>query len=236
MGARHSRGTRLMNFLEICQRVRQEVGAAGVGPASVLNQTGELKRIVDWVATADGDIQRKYNQWKFMTASFSLNTVASDASYNAADFLTPVTDLRDFRRESLKIYTLSAGVQDETKIYYMEYQDWYEIYGTGLQSTGRPLYYAVGNDMSLKLGPVPNEIFRMSGEYQKAVTLLSANNNTPPYPEEFHMLPVYLAMKKYGRYTGATELYEDGEREYKKMLIAMERSQLPKIRMGCALA
>jgi len=35
-----------MNFLQLAQRVRQEAGISGDGPVSVVNQTGEMKRVV----------------------------------------------------------------------------------------------------------------------------------------------------------------------------------------------
>lgn len=225
-----------LTFVQLASRLRQECGGAGTGPTSVTSQVGESKRIVDWIATADEDVQRKHNQWKFMVGSFSLNTVADDGSYAASDCVTPVTDLRDWRTKTLKIYLLATGVSDESRLHYMEYDDWYDIYGTGSQTSGRPLYFAIGNDMSIKLGPAPSAVYRIAGEYQKSVTTLAANSDTPVYPSEFHMLPVYAGMMDYGRFTGATEVYQDGERKYNKLLRQMERTQLPQTRRPGPLA
>lgn len=225
-----------MTYLQLSSRLCQEVGAAGTGPTAVTSQTGEYRRIVDWIATCDEEIQRYHNQWKFMVGSFTLDTVADDGSYTSSDCTTPFTNLKEWKRETFKIYLSATGVSDETKLEYIDYQAWYEKYNTGPQTSGRPIHFTVGNDMSIKLGPKPSAVYRVSGEYQKSVTTMTADADTPLYPGEFHMLAVYLGMMKYGRSTGATEVYQDGERLFNKMMREMERTQMPDIRKARPLA
>jgi hypothetical protein len=223
-------------FLQLAVALRQEVLASGTGPATVVSQTGELKRIVDWIAEADEEIQQEHDEWKFMVGDFTLNTVADDGSYAASDCVTPITDLRNWKLETFKIYLLASGVADEVRLCWMDYQLWYETYNTGSQTSGRPKHFTIGNDMSIKLGPKPSAVYRVSGEYQKSVDTMTANEDVPVYPSEFHNLPLYLGMMKYGRSTGAAEVFQDGERLYNKMLRRMERSQLPRVRTAGALA
>jgi hypothetical protein len=165
-----------------------------------------------------------------MVGSFAINTVADDGTYAAADCVTPITDLRKWKNESFKIYLSTTGVSDESRLTYIDYQCWDEIYNTGTQTSGRPQYFTIDDDNSILLAPKPSAVYRVSGKYHKSVDTLAASDDTPNYPAEFHMLPVYLGMMKYGRYSGAMEVYADGERLYKKMLSRMERSQLPRIR------
>lgn len=219
----------MSTFLELCKRLRQEVGGAGTGPTAVSSQTGELGRIVSWITTADEDVQRLHNDWRFMVGSFTLPTVAADNSYAPADCSPTVTNLRDWKRDSIKIYLTSTA--DETKLARLDYQEWYDQYNLGSQTNQRPRHYAVGNDLSLKLGQTPDVVYQISGEYHKSVTTMTADANTPVYPSEFHILPVYLGMMMYGRYTGANEIYQDGEIRYKRMIKQMERTQLPEISM-----
>lgn len=223
-----------MTFLELAVRLRQEVGGSGTGPTAVTNQTGELKRIVDWIATSDEDIQRLHNDWLFMRGSFTVNTVASDGSYTAAD--CSVTDLREWRREGFKIYLQSAGVAGETHLNFMDYPTWYDLYNTGTQNSGHPIWFTIAPDQSIKLGPKPDGVYVISGEYQKSVDTLTAAGDSPIYPAEFHMAAMYRAMMKYGRYTGATEVYQDGKDEYRKLKTEMERTQLPEPVQPGALA
>lgn len=228
--------TTAQTFLQLAQVLRQEVGAAGTGPSTVVSQSGEYARIVRWIADADQEIQQEHDNWRFMVNTFTLNTVASDGSYSASDCIVPVTDLRIWRDRMIKIYLLSAGTTDEGYLRYVDYESWYSKYNTGPQTPSRPIHYAIGNAQELLIGPIPDAVYRISGEYQRSVTQMTSDSNTPLYPAEFHMLPVYLGMMKYGRFTGGTEVFQDGERLYKKMLNRMERTQLPRMNSKLPLA
>ncbi|HXE49570.1 MAG TPA: hypothetical protein VN663_14420 [Ramlibacter sp.] len=223
-------------FLQLAQRLRQEVQGAGTGPTTVLNQTGEYKRIVDWIAEADEEIQQEHDTWKFMVGNFALNTVVGDASYTPADCLTPFNDFRQWRQRTVKCYNLTAGVNDEIELNYIDYESWYVLYNTRPQTNSRPIHWTTGNQNELLIGPLPNDVYRVSGEYHRNATEMVADSEYPKYPSEYHMLPVYLAMMKYGRFTGASEVFADGERLYKKMLHRMERTQLPRFNSRQPLA
>lgn len=227
-----------LTFLQLAQELREEVGGTGntASPSAVTNQVGELRRIVNWIAKSDEEIQRKHNEWKFMVGEFSLNTVAGDNSYASTDFLTPVTNLRGFKRDTLKIYLLATGTTDECKLHYIPYQHWYDTYNVGSLANDRPRFWTIGNDLSLKIGPTPNAVYHISGEYQKSVTTMTNNGDSPLYPAEFHRLAVYLGMMKYGRFTGAIEVYQDGERMAGVMMREMERTQLPEVLRAGPLA
>ena len=223
-------------FLQLAQRLRQEVSGNGTGPSTVVGQSGEYRRYVDWIAEADQEIQQEHNQWLFMRKPFALNTVAGDGSYTPADCLTPFTDLRTWVDRTFKSYLLTAGVGNETELRRIDYESWYVMYNTGPQSPSMPMHYTIGNSLEILLGPIPNDVYRVSGIYQRDVTTMTADLDTPSYPAEFHMLPVYLAMTKYGRYTGAGEVVAFGEAMYKKMLHRMERTQLPRLNSRIPLA
>ena len=46
-----------MTYLELCQTLRREAGVSGVGPASVVDQSGEYLRLVEWIKAAWTEIQ-----------------------------------------------------------------------------------------------------------------------------------------------------------------------------------
>jgi hypothetical protein len=220
----------MSTYLQLCQRLRQEVGGAGTGPSAVTGQTGELARIVSWIAEADQEVQQEHDGWQFMVGSFQINTVADDGEYSASDCVTPVTDLRKWKTESFKIYLSASGVSDENQLHYIDYQNWWEVFNTNSQTSSRPMYFTVSPGNTILIAPKPSAVYRITGQYHKSVDTLSASTDEPVYPSEFHLLPVYLGMMKYGRYTGASEVYSDGERLYNKMLNRMRRSQLPRFR------
>lgn len=220
--------TASLTYLQLAQILRQEVGASGSGPTTTVGQVGEYKRIVDWIAQADAEIQQEHDEWRFMVNSFAVNTVVGTASYAASTFVTPVTDLRQYKERTIKCYLLSAGVTDQNELRYLDFEDWDIMYNTGPQTNSRPIHWTIGNALELLIGPHPADVYRITGLYQRSVTTLSGDAAVPVYPAEFNMLPVYLAMMKYGRFTAAGEVYSDGERLYTKMLNRMRRSQLPR--------
>lgn len=223
-------------FLQLVQALAIEVRAAGTGPTTVVGQTGEYGRLVKWVADADMELQQEHDNWKFMVNSFTINTVVGDPSYAAADCIVPVTDLRTWKDRTIKAYLLSAGVSDQSFLTYIDYEEWDAMYNTGPQTNSRPINYTIGNATELLIGPLPMDIYRISGLYQRSVTKMTTDSATPIYPAEFHSLAVYLAMMKYGRFTGALEVFQDGERLYKKMMNRMERTQLPRMNRRLPLA
>lgn len=220
----------MSTFLQICQDVRRECAGNGTGPSAVTGQIGEYERIVNWVIQADREIQQKHNEWRFMVGDFTIDTVASTGSYLPSAFVTPVTDLRCYKNSTLKIYLSSAGVSSERKLYYLDYDSWYRMYNTATQSDSAPIHFTVDDNLALLIAPKPNAVYRITGKYQKSITALAANSDTPTYPSEFHMLPVYLAMTKYARYTGGQETFAYGENMYNQMTREMERTQLPRIK------
>lgn len=218
-----------MTFLEMVQLLREEVGANGTGPAAVAGQTGEYGRLVRYLARADEDVQRKYNEWKFMRGNFSLTTTANIASYSPATI--GLAKFRDWRWTTFKIRRTVDSPSSETELPYIDYQTYLDI-NIGANSPSMPQCFTVGNAMELLLWPMPNEAYTITGEYQKAVTTLTADADVPAYPSEYHMLAVYRAMMSYGRFTAAQEVYNDGRLNYRTMLKEMSRTQLPRITMG----
>lgn len=226
-----------MTFLQLAARLRQEVGGSGTGPTSVTSQVGEYKRFVDWIATADEDIQRKSNQWRFMRSGFTVATVADTAAYTYGSCTdttssAAISSFREWVKDSFKIYLTSGGVAGETDLSYIDYQSWYDIYNTGTQTSSYPVDFTILNNRSFSLGPKPNAVYTVTGEYMKAVTTMTAASDVPLYPEEYHMLPVYRAMMDHGSYIGGPEVEARGTRKYREMMSEMERTELPEIEIG----
>jgi len=76
----------MANYIQLCQRLRQECRVAGNGPASLTNQTMEYQRLITWTNEAWMEIQRANPTWRFLRASCSCPTVQGRFSYSATDF------------------------------------------------------------------------------------------------------------------------------------------------------
>lgn len=211
-----------------------ECGVSLTGPDATSGQTGRLGQIVKWVNAAWLDIQTRSNDWKFMRSSFSVSTTASDGKYAITDCTDTVSSaalttdgFRDWCRESFKLYLTSAGSGTETDLLFIDYQDWYERYNIGQQSDSYPNQFTIDHDMGILLAPKPGDIYTLRGEYMKAATALDGDDDTPELPAEYRMAIVYRAMMKYGRYSGATEVFTDGQAEYMRMMREVGRTQRP---------
>lgn len=226
-----------MNFLELCQRMRQESGISGTGPTSVVNQSGESKRIVDWVRQAWIDLQL-WHEWDWMRGEFTLNTVAGTQAYSAAD--AGLTDCKYWHEDTFRIYKQSEGVSTQqyfTPSDYDWFRDVYMFGGTGSMQ-GRPNTFAVrSRDKALVLGYIPDDVYVVTGEYQKSPQQFAADADNPTGLEsEFEMLIVYIAMTKYAGYAAAQEVMADAVSRFKPLMARMEQIWLPPLSMGGPLA
>lgn len=236
-----------MNFLAICQRLRQECDVAGTGPSAVTGQTGELKRVVDWAASAWDEIQGKYPNWRWMRSRWSVNTVAGTDTYAA----TACTDTRlsaslarfkrwwpfdENGRSNVKIYLQSSGVGTERWISFLPWPNFLAIYRIGTQNNGVPAHFTIDPQNNLVLGPKPDGIYVVSGEYQMSKQSLAADGDTPEMPADYHMLVVYEGMKKYAGFEAAPEVYQRGAREGGVLWRQLELDQKPPPTLGEPLA
>lgn len=218
-----------MNFLQLAQRVRQESGGvAGANgtPSSVVSQTGQLKKIVDWTNDAWRDLWLTHDDWLFRRGSFTLPLVASDNDYAASD--ASITDFSDWDDETFRIYLTATGVSDETFLSRMEYRVWRDVWAVGTQTPGRPQQATVKPDKHLGFGAVPDAVYTVSGEYFRSFTDMTLDADTPTgLPSEFHMIIVYRALQKYAADEGAPEVYAMHRANHKIMERKLERNQLP---------
>lgn len=96
----------MSTFIQLVQRFRTEAGASGSGPITVVGQTGELGRLVNWLNTAWLDIQMMRRDWEWMRKSCAFTTVAGQATYTPAQ--CGVTDFGMWARNTFRNYANPA--------------------------------------------------------------------------------------------------------------------------------
>ncbi len=235
----------MSTFLELAAKLRQNIRANGTGPTTVALQTGELKRIVDWVSDAYFDLQNKNPNWRWLRSTFTFNTVASTDSYAYGS----VTDSRlnavisrfarwithdDEGCPIMKAYLTSAGVGGEQWLKYVPWAEFRAFYKFGSQQTvtGPPDFFTISPQEKLFLGPNPDAIYTVSGEYQMSPQRLAIDADEPEMPARFHDLIMYLAMEKAATDGVAIERMERATTEGGRLMRALEFSQLPEISMA----
>jgi hypothetical protein len=224
-----------MTFLQLCQRTRQECGISGTGPSTVVSQAGEMRRVVDWVNTAYEEIQLARSNWNWMRADFSFNTTATDYDYTAAE-AGITTRFSQWDVDTIKSYKTSIGVSNEFELGELLYRQYRSIYLTGSQPSGTPICFSVAPDKKLLLGPNPDGVYTVSGQYWKTPQILSANADVPEMPEEFHMLIVYMAMESYALFESAGEVLARSQKKSMRYMNRLEINQLPDVQMANPLA
>ena len=220
-----------MTFLQLCQRLRSETGLPGTGPSSVVGQTADYGRIVQWISDAYEDIQDSRSDWWFLRDTFSFNCTIGQASYPKST----ITNLANWKGDSLRVYLTT--INDEQ---WLEYWDWStfrdaHLRGANTNITGRPIDFAVDPDRNLVLWPIPDQAYTITGECYKNPYTMSVDTDTPVF-DRFQMAIVWNALRRYAASISDPTLYAHGQKEYKVMLDRLLREQTPMIIPGKALA
>ncbi len=224
-----------MTFLELCKCVRQEAGVSGTGPVTVANQTGELKRIVDWTSEAYKEIQLMRPNWNWLRDDFDFQTTLDDYDYTPAQ--AGITErFHAWDIDTIKSFRTSIGVSNEYELGELLYRQYRKIYLTGFQSSGTPIIFSIAPDKKLLIGPKPDGIYTVSGQYWKTPQLLAADGDIPEMPEEFHMFIVWQALEHYALYESAGEVLIRAQKNIKFYKNRLENSQLPDVQMAEPLA
>ncbi len=194
-----------------------------------------MKRIVDWVSEAYGDIQNEHATWRFLKTEFSFSTIYNTQDYTPA--AVNLTDLATWAKGDKEI-SIYSSVSDETFLIYLPWADFRTeyLFGTNRTKLERPTTYTVKPNNSLSLFPIPNAVFTVPGQYYKTAQEMTANSSTPVFPARYHMGIVWKALMYYGAYAAADEKYAHGQSEYKAVKAQMELSELEDMGFGEPLA
>lgn len=215
-----------MTFLELCQRLRQEVGAAGVGPAAVKAQHGEAARLISWISQAWTEIQTEHRDWRF---AWAMGEVMMEDGYR--DYPLP-NDFGSFIPE-----TIYLGDRRLTLLPYRIFRQRFRK-----PTVQEPKHLTVTPDDTLRTGGVlsidgiPDENDALTFEYYRKPQVLAENGDVPRLPEEYHMLIVYQAMIQYGLYENAGEVVQQGSANTQRILRLITDSELPDMTLPGALA
>lgn len=225
-----------MTFLELVTALAEKLGGVSA-PATVSGVTGSQLRLVNAISEAWDEIQARRTDWKWMRASFQFNSVAGTAAYTPAD--VGLTDHAVWHLDTFRIYLTSAGVRGMIPLPNWEWQAWRNNYGFGSLSLTQsyPVTWAERpKDLAIVLGPIPNDVYTVDGEYQRRPTSLKADDDTPAMPARFHRLIVYSALEAMGEFDAAPEVFGRGARKYKQINSDLIRDQTAPMGMPRALA
>ena len=225
-----------LSFLQMVKRLRQESATSGSDPVTTVLQTGDIKRLVDWVSTAWMDIQTEKNDWFFMRQPISFNTVAGQSSYTSAQ--TGTTSFGNYKRDSFRQYLVSSGFGSEQRLNFMPYDTFRDMYqyATMRTTTQMPVIFTIDPSKNFLLGPIPNDIYTVNGEGYAMPTEMTLDTDRPTMPSQYHMAIVWRALMYYGQYEAASDAYSHGQNEYRRLMNKLYIDQMPDIIFGAPLA
>lgn len=225
-----------MTLLELVNRARHECGVSGPDLSTVQNLTGEAARMRDWVKTAWIDLQASKEDWNFMRNAVNFTLSADQQFYTPTE--AGLSDFGNWKRDSFRCSTNDANYADEQLLNYMEYTTFRNLYMyANMRNTkNRPVVITVDPHKRLGFGAIPNNAWKINGEYYRCPTELVQDADSPDIPDRFHLILVYRAMMYYGGYEAAGEVYQRGSSEYKRNMNWLEIDQLPTITFGPPLA
>lgn len=238
----------MSTFLSLCQDLCRECDIASGEDAisAVANQSGELQRIVKWVANSYTELQNRHQgQWRWLRHGFTVDTTEDDDTYAYGDVTDTTTSaaITRFSRWYLedcedppKIYLTSSGVGTQNWLIYTPWEWFKTIYRIGSQNSGYPAHITVDPQNNLVIGPKPNGVYTITGDYYRSAQVLAADDDEPEMPPQFHQLIVYMAMAKYGGFESAQEVIYRAQNEGGPLLRQLEANQLPPMRLAGPLA
>lgn len=217
-----------MNFLEICQAARLECGVSGTD-STVVGATGEWGQVVHWCRQAWRDIQLKHDDWNFMRGTMSFTAVVDQAEYAYDGAEIALTDFSRWKDNSFRIY--KDTVADQHFLSHLDYERFRDtyIYGSYQTTSAYPNAIAVTPTDGLILGLLPDYAYTVTGEYFKNVESMTLDADEPDLPERFHMIIVWKAMERYGRFEESGTVMQVARNEFDSMLFALEGDELPRI-------
>lgn len=204
-----------MNLLELVQELWRESGTGGPQPSTVVGQTGEAGRLVQWIRQADLEIQQKHSDWNFLWGQDSFDTVSGTSTYT-----DPVSGgASEFDEDT---FFLDSTTKLECVRYSHVRQ---EVRASG---TGQPYRVVLMPDGTLRCDPTPGAVYTISFDYWAKPTSMNAGDTAESViPAEFHQVIVGKALMHYAEYENAPEIMQKGQRMYADWILPLEAKELP---------
>lgn len=219
----------MSTLLQLAQDAKRESGL-GDGPVSLATSSGDDLRFFKWVAWAWRDIDLMHEAWAWRRAMATANTdgtrVVPFGLTNLAGWL-PAS--REYRPSAFKV---SAGQSSENPLTFISYDCFRQQFTVGVHTAAPLTYWSVAPNGDFLVGPTPDELHTVRADYIKDHIPLAADGDIPTMPTRFHPLITWRALREYGGFDAASEVWQRADVNYKSLLSALSQAQLPRMRWG----
>lgn len=215
--------------LDLVRRLRQlagvGAGSTGNGPVTTIDQTGEYKRLVDWIDAAWNLIQIEH-KWDFLWESAQIGIAAGD--YYTAGTI------------AAHRYEQDSGFLGTSRMVYRPWQRFREEYpissieaGT---ASGSPSVWSIRPDKAFVVNALASEAIVISVERYRNGTAMTADDDEPSLPNEHRLMIVYRALIEYANFDEAGVTRATAQSKYEEHLAALGLHELPQWEFGGPLA
>lgn len=187
-------------------------GSTGNAPSSTINQTGEYKRVVDWVDMAWAEIQREH-KWSFLWKATSV-TIPAGVNYLAGTI-------------PAHRYVQDASYIGSKRLLYLPWDSFRRRHPAALISAGEPSAWSIRPDKAFVVNYQPTADTAISVERYQNPVAMTADADEPALPAEHHMAIVYKALLLYANFEEAGITRATAEAEYNRHLMALGLLELP---------
>ena len=202
-----------MNFLQLARQLRQETGTQGTGPTTVVGQSGDYKRIVDWVNLAYIEICNKWLDWKFLWDETTLDLVAG-----TRDYVAPA---------GVAIVNEDAVYIGTRKLDPIPYEHYRESRSDFDGQTGEPADFTILPNGKLRFFPTPGTSAVVSLEVQRFGQRLVTDADQSLIPGNYLDTVLWRGKMFWAEHEEAPEQYQQALANFNQAMLRLEAAQLP---------
>lgn len=215
-----------MTYLKLCQELRREAAISGVGPTSVVNQSGMFLNVVTWVNDAWIELQADRPNWRFMLArDRDLSLTIGVAEYDLEAL--GIVDVQNFVEDGFRMRDSDVGLTDQC---WIPTVPWH-LFRTGMigeAQINRPIQVCVSPKNHLLVRPTPaKDTFVLTYEAYLKPSSMVNDTDEPAIPESFHQVLIQRALMSFATHQDAPEVYADAQVKYLALKRKLDLDQLP---------
>lgn len=167
-----------MNFLQLAETLRLEVGVTGGALTSVDGLPQQQARLVRYIADAWDEIQLLHADWSFMIGSFAFETEARFFRYNAPRD-AGLDDLREWDEASFLIYPKTTGITAQVPLPAMRWDDFRLLYQAGISIPANPDLYTYTLGQVLASTSAPTVVISSYDDWVDSYAVVDARLGRP---------------------------------------------------------
>jgi hypothetical protein len=217
-----------MTYLEIVQFAINRAQIREESPSTLVGATGIVADFANWVADAWVELQmeKETPPWFFRKSlDQTFVTVASDDDYAMPSGLETI----DWRTVTAYL----TAKTDETPVTYTEYIDWRMELDTRTITENKPQRITQCPDDTLKLWPVPDQVYTIRFDGVLDIDEMSVDADTPTnLPAQYHRMLGYAAIMRMSSVHEDGNKYQDAESKWRPYYDKLVARQLSHVRLN----